>query len=125
MKSGKNLLYLVLGLAFLVSACRDGNGKGDYSGVSDLISDRNKARYHAAENPPEKTRRPPKKAPVNTSPTPSGSSLEKEELSSIVLYDEDIEIVGAESGRTLAKGIAYINKKGQIVRIKILKDQRQ
>lgn len=118
-------LVLVLAVVFLVSACRDEKGKGDYSGVSDLISDRNKARYQAAENPPEKTNRPLKKAPVKSQSAPSGSSAEKEDLSAIVLYDEDIKIVGAESGRTLAKGIAYINKKGQIVRIKILKDQTE
>ncbi|MBU1340856.1 MAG: hypothetical protein KKE44_24595 [Proteobacteria bacterium] len=116
MKSGKKILYAVLGLFFLISACRDDNKKNDYSGVSDLISERNKARYEVAENPPKKrtTNKTNTSAPEVTS--------ENEALSSIVLYEEDVEIVASKSQRILAKGVAYVNKKGQIVRIKIIKE---
>jgi len=120
MKSGNFFLYAFLGLFFLISACQDAKEKNDYSGVSDLISDRNKARHEAAENPSKKSIRPQKTTTTNTS-TPV-SNTKEEELTSIILYEEEINIVGAESGRTLAKGVAYINKKGQIVRIKILKE---
>lgn len=120
MKSGKYFLYAIFGLFFLISACQEDKEKNDYSGVSDLISDRNKARYEAAENPSKKSVSPQK----TTTPSISKPEInsKEEELSSIILYEEEINIVGAESGRTLAKGTAYINKKGQIVRIKISKE---
>ena len=122
MKSGKFYLCVFLGLFFLISACHDDKEKGDYSGVSDLISDRNKARYELAD-PNKKGISPTKKTAAGTS-TPELETKE-EELSSIILYEEEINILGADSGRLLAKGVAYINKKGQIVKIKIVKDAKE
>ena len=61
----------------------------------------------------------------NPSPESSGvprSVRQKADLASDILYEQQVNIVGTESGRALARGVAYINKKGQIVRIKILKD---
>jgi hypothetical protein len=121
MRSKKILWLFLLIILFLISACKDQNdkseNKGDYSGVSELISGRNKARYEIRDNPPVQKKR-------------SGTSLKQnnvqtsreDELASIILYEQDVKIVGSESGRTLANGVAYINKKGQIVRIKIVKE---
>ena len=124
MKPGKMILYTVLGLSLLLCACQDEKGKDDYSGVSDLIADRNKARYAAAKNPPQKSNSTisRKTTPNKINSSSSSSTSKKEELSSVILYEEDIAVVGSKSGRTLAKGVAYINKKGQIVRIKILRE---
>ncbi|MCK5265984.1 MAG: hypothetical protein KAR03_10285 [Candidatus Thorarchaeota archaeon] len=122
MKSRKVLLCVVFGLFFLVSACQDEKGENDYSGVSELISSRNKARHEVAENPPKKIDHSRKKTTNKTSTSKPQVTSKQEELSSIILYDEDVEIIGVESRRTLAKGVAYINKQGQIVRIKILKE---
>ncbi|RLC02392.1 MAG: hypothetical protein DRH34_07470 [Deltaproteobacteria bacterium] len=122
MKLVKFCGYLLFCLFFLLSACQDDKGKNDYSGVGELISDRNKARYEAAKNPPKKSSSS-RKAKVNkVDSSKLKTTPKKEEISSIVLYEEDIEVVGSKSGRTLAKGVAYINKKGQIVKIKILKE---
>ncbi len=111
-----------LGLFFLVSACQDEKGKDDYSGVSDLIAERNKARYHAAENPSKKSVSSTKRTTSKTNTSKSISTPKKEELSTIILYEEVVEIVGSKSGKTLAKAIASINKQGQIVKIRILKE---
>lgn len=124
MKPGKMILYTVLGLSLLFFACQDEKGKNDYSGVSDLIADRNKARYDIAKNPPRKSKSTisRKTTPDKINSSSSSTTSKKEELSSVILYEEDIAVVGSKSGRTLAKGVAYINKKGQIVRIKILRE---
>ncbi|MCD4721740.1 MAG: hypothetical protein K8S13_18045 [Desulfobacula sp.] len=122
MKSAKFFLVALFGVFFLVSACQDEKGKGDYSGVSDLIAERNKARYTVAENPPKKSVSSRKKTTNKTNTSKPISTPKKEELSTIILYEELVEIVGSESGRTLAKAVASINKKGQIVKIKILKE---
>ncbi len=122
-------VYLFLGLVFLVfSSCQDEKEKNDYSGVGKLVASRNKARYEAAENPPPKKRSInktsiPRKNTVDSINTLKPESKSKQEkLSSIVLYEEKIKILGSKSGRTLANGVAYINKKGGIVKITILKD---
>jgi hypothetical protein len=122
MKSEKNVLLVILVLFFLISGCQDDDRKNDYSGVSNLIAERNKARYEVAKNPPKKSVTAKKRTWNKTSTSKSESNLKKEEFSSIILYEEDVEIVGSDSQKILAKGVAYINKKGQIVRIKILKE---
>lgn len=117
MRSGKLFYSVCLLLFFLASACtEDKEKKEDFSGVSDLISERNKARHVAVE----KTL--PSSAEENLSISKPESDSKVEEVSSIVLYEENVNIVGSDSRRTLAKGVAYINKQGQIVKIKILKE---
>jgi hypothetical protein len=122
MKSGKFFLYALLILCFGISACRNEKEESDYSNVSDLISERNKARYEMAETPSKTNSNPKKVTTTNTNTSKPKSNSKKEELLSIILYEEGVEIVSSESQRTLAKGIAYINKKGQIVKIKLLKE---
>lgn len=123
MKSGKKVLFAIVGVIFLISACQDENGKEDYSGVSELISDRNKARYSVAERSSKKEVSSKKQPLDDKADLPaSPSKPTKEDLTSVILYEEDIDIVGSKSGRRLAKGVAYVDKKGQIVRIKILKE---
>ena len=118
---GKTIGYALLGMSFLISACGDEKGKNDYSGVSKLIAERNKARYETKENSSEKSVIKRKTTTSDKRTSPSKKKSGKDELSSIILYEEDVEIVGAKSQRTLAKGVAYINKKGQIVKIKLSK----
>jgi hypothetical protein len=124
MKSEKIIVCLFLSLFLLISACSDEEGKGDFSGVSDLIADRNKARYEVAEKPSQKKQVTQKRVAGQpaTATTRQKTPETKEEISSVVLYEQEIEIIGTESRKSIAKGIAYINKQGQIVRIKILRD---
>ncbi len=123
MRSGKSIVFVLLGLFFLISACQDEKKSNDYQGVSELIAERNRARYStAAENKPKKkTSNQKKYTEKNIVKEPEPVSKQAE-LSSVILYEEQVKIIGSDSGRTLAKGVAYVNKKGQIVRIKILKE---
>lgn len=122
MKSGKLFCFSCLFLFFLISACQDDKEKkNDYSGVSDLIFERNKARHERAEKTPVKNINS-KSQEENIITSKQESDSIAEEISSIVLYEEKVDIIGSDSRRALARGVAYINKKGQIVRIKILKE---
>ena len=128
MRAKNCFVYLLLGFIFLFfSSCQDENEKNDFSGVGRLIASRNKARYDAAEKLPQKeqsvdkTNVSKKNTTDRTNDLKSESNSRQEKLSSIVLYEEKIKILGSKSGRTLANGVAYINKKGEIVKIKILK----
>ncbi len=122
MKSGKFFYFFCLLLLFLASACQDGKEKKeDYSGVSDLISERNKARHVAVEKDTVKNTYS-KSVEENISTSKPEPDPKAEDFSSIALYEEKVDIIGSDSQRTLAKGVAYVNKQGQIVRIKILKE---
>lgn len=122
MKSRSCIVCLLLVLSLLISSCTE-EENGDYSGVSELISERNKARYQSNKDSSDRKKviaRPQKQTPgtlIKSTP----KDEEQEEISSIVLYEQNIEIVGKESGKVLAKGVAYINKQGQIVKIKIVR----
>ncbi len=122
MKSAPFFLCLFLCLFFLLPACRDDKGENDYSGVGKLISERNRARHEIAKSSSQKNSSSKKTTANETNTVKSESTSKKKEILSIVLYEEDVEVVASKSGRTLAKGVAYINKKGQIVKIKILRE---
>jgi hypothetical protein len=112
MKSGKVFLIIILSLFFLISACEDAEDTS-FSGLSQIISDKNKTRYEKAGKASE-LKSQQKAEPV------SREKLKEEELLSIHLYEEAVEIVASDSKRKIAKGIAYINKQGKIVKIKII-----
>ncbi len=122
MKSRKIFLWFFVGLFCLsLNSCKDDN-KDDFSGVSDLIASRNKTRYEVADSAVHEKNETSKKTNDKVNSVKSGSKSKREKLSSIVLYKENVKILGSKSGRTLAKGVAYINKQGEIVKIKILKN---
>ena len=120
MKAKKLFLYIAVSLCFLIFAsCQDEKKDDNFSGVGRLISDRNKARYEKNSDSPPPQSSTEKQKTINK-PTESESS--KDNLFSVTLYEEDVKILGSKSGRVLARGVAYINKKGQIIKIKILKN---
>ena len=123
MKSGKIFVWFFVSLICLsLTSCKNDN-KDDFSGVSDLIASRNKSRYEVADRvAQEKNETSKQKTEDKFNSVKSSSKSKREELSSIVLYKENVKILGSKSGRTLAKGVAYINKQGEIVKIKILKN---
>ncbi len=121
MRSGKLFVCLLAGLVFMVFAsCQDEKKDDDFSGVGNLISNRNKARYEEAEHSAEKKSYTSKRK-ITTKKDAVQSESKKEGLSTIVLYEQRVKILASNSGKTLANGVAYINKQGEIVKIKIIK----
>lgn len=126
MKSEKKIWFAVFGLFFLISGCQDDKGDGTYSKVSELIVDRNRSRLaKKTGNYPRQTGSPEERAAelsrLEDTKVRDKLREREEELTYIILYEEDVDIIASESGKTLARGVAYINKQGQIVRIKISK----
>ena len=120
MKSGIVLLSTFL-LVVLISGCDD--GKDDYSGFSELVAQRNEARKSISGQNAKKSKSDPKTLDHGAKEAGStAKSKQKESVSSIVLYERKIDIIDTSSNVQLAKGIAYLNKEGQIVRIKVIKE---
>ncbi len=124
MKLGKIFLWFFAGLICLsLISCQNDKKDDDFSGVSNLIAKRNKSRYEVAKDAAqEKNNTSKQKTDDKFNSAKSESKPTRKEISSIVLYKENVKILGSKSGRTLAKGVAYINKQGEIVKIKIVKN---
>ena len=114
--------FLIFFLVFFVAvlpSCK--NEDDNYSGVGKLIADRNKMRYRLADE----TRNNKGKTGSSNQKTDSVSknALErvtrKKELSTNVLDEKEIVIVDSSSGKPLGQGVAYVNRKGEIVKIKL------
>jgi len=105
----------------LLTACDD--RKDEYSGLADLVAERNEARKSLSEQTVRKKNLDRQDAKDGLKEdTAIVRSLKKEEISSVVLYEKQIEVVDSSSRMAIAKGVAYMNKEGQIVKIKILKE---
>ncbi len=116
MKQGKVLSCLFFSVLML-SACDD--KKDGFSGLADLVKERQEVRQTLSE----KTALEKQRAKVDSKEDDIIERVKKkEEMSAIVLYERDIEVVDSFSQQPLAKGIAYLNKEGQIVKIKIIKE---
>jgi len=122
MKAGNFVLYAFLSILFLVVACSN-EKPGDFKKVGELISDRNSARYSFAGNKRSKSKS--KVIQEKAQPSAKKDKIEtaKGQTSSAGLVEEKIQIIGASSKKPLAKGLAYLNENGQIVRIKIFKEE--
>lgn len=107
------LLYGTL----MLSACDDKNK--DFSGLSGLVAERNEVRQSISDETARKKVAEKKGVQV----VPKEVVRKKtEEISSVVVYERDIEVLDSSSRMSLAKGTAYLNKEGQIVRIKIIRE---
>ncbi len=124
MKRGRILWSLLFSLMVL-SACED--KKDDFSGLSDLVGERNKVRQTISE---KNLREKALKKQQSNAGSKEAAALDKNkdkkkkktDISPIILYERDIEVVDSSNRMALAKGIAYLNKEGQIVKITILKE---
>lgn len=113
-------IFLMVMLFFCAGCSED--QKGDYKGVSELITSRNQARSSIKKKPGSTTASEQKEtSAAEQHPDQQGVSgrQDEEEISPIILYEEKVIIVSQSSDKKLAEGIAYINKQGQIVRLKI------
>ncbi|WP_321494499.1 hypothetical protein [uncultured Desulfobacter sp.] len=114
--------FLISFLFFFVAVLPACKGEDDkFSGVGKMIADRNRMRYEIAEeagtykgktdSSDQQTDAVPKDG--------SGSVAPKQELKTDVLDEKNIVIVDISSGTPLGQGVAYLNKEGKIVKIKL------
>lgn len=116
-------LPVILALFFILTAVGCDDKKEDaFSGLSGMVAERNDARKTIAEDNAQKKKQSAgafqEKGDTDTGQGGSAGEV----LLVDVVYDKDIDIVDSQSKMTLAKGVAYMNKKGQIVKIKILRN---
>ncbi len=116
MNPGKMVWWAFLAL-LLLPACED--KKEDYTGFSNLVAERAAARQSVSE---EKAREKHKESPGLDAKKDSAKTRQTEEKVSPILYEREVQIVDTSSQKALAKGVAYINKQGQIVKIKLTSD---
>ncbi len=120
MKSGK-VLWCLFFCVLMLSACDD--KKDEFSGLSDLVKERTEVRQNLSEKIVRQKTLEKQGAKADPKEDTSIERVAKKEaISSIVLYERNIEVVDSSSQLPLAKGIAYLNKEGKIVKIKILKE---
>ena len=116
MKSGRIIFWVFLSLLL----CGCDKKKDDYSGLSNLISERNEVRQSISEAREAKKIRDKTLKEDDAQENTTASSRKKKKISTIVLYERNIEIVDSSSRKGLAKGVASLNKEGKIIKIKII-----
>lgn len=106
---------IVLAGAITLAGCE--NDTDQYSGLSELVAERHEVRKNISE---ENAKRKKAIARQNSAKAKTNNTKASEQkVSSTVLYEKQIDIIDSESRIPLAKGVAYMNKSGQIVRIKV------
>ncbi len=113
-------MSLLIFIVALTTVSCGNDEKDDFSGVGKLIAERNKMRYHIADQSED----PKTKAAQNqTGGVTPGRTEEKkiqdQKLSTMALDEKQIIIVDSSSGTPLGRGVAYVNKQGEIIRIKL------
>ncbi len=97
-----------LGMLVILAACDE--KEDPYQGFSNLVAERHELRKSIAkERQGEKAQ----------SQDAEATKEVKTEKPTAVVYERQIEITDAASGKPLAKGVAYLNKEGKITRIRI------
>lgn len=115
-------LFLISFLVLIMAGLSSCNSEDDnYSGVGKLIAERNKMRHQlAGETGNDKRKTGPSDQNTNSVPQKEAERVQpKDKLSTNVLDEKKIVIVETSSGKPLGQGVAYVNQKGEIVKIKL------
>jgi len=105
----------------MLAGCDD--KKDGFSGLSDMVGQRNEARQSISDRTAREKSLEKQEANTGYKEDTALERIKKPEgVSPVVVYERDIEVVDSSSRMALAKGIAYLNKEGQIVKIKIIKE---
>lgn len=107
-------LILISFFLLLCSGCSDKpDDQADYKGVGKLVADRNEARMASAANRQNRE-------------TGSGDDAQGVKInqgrSTEVIIEEEARIVSAASGRIMATATVFLDKKGNIINIRIKKE---
>lgn len=113
------LISFLLFFVAVFPACKGEDDK--FTGVSKMIADRNRMRYEIAEEAGTyKGNTDTSNQQTDAVPKDdAGAVVPKQELTVNALDEKKIVIVDTSSGIPLGQGIAYLNKEGKIVKIKL------
>jgi len=109
------IVLFVFTLIFTSGCNSDDGEKGDYSTVSNMIAERNKARFKVAAA--RKSHSPN----IDKASTPEEIPKEetKEKKLAEMTFEENVVIVSESTGKPIARGTAYLDKTGKIINIRI------
>lgn len=116
------VVICIIGMFAVIMTAACDNEKDDFSGLSDLVAQRNQARDIISKESKNKSSESGKKNVGVLSEDEFEQALEEKEVFTVALYKKNIEILDSLSGETLAQGVAFIDKQGRIVKIKITKE---
>jgi len=116
----RKILWSLLFSVLVLSACED--KQDGFSGLSNLVEKRNEVRQTLSDkNAREKALQ--QQSNVDSKKAVAlDEEKKKAEVSPFILYERDVEVVDSSNRKSLAKGVAYLNKEGQIVKITITKE---
>ncbi len=115
------LVIFIFAIVFTVMVAGCEGDKESFSGLSDLVAKRTEVRQTISKQAGQgkKGNIQPQTYGLKDSKT-LPHKVSDEAISVAILYEKEIEIVDSQSGISLAKGRAYMNKQGRIIKIKIL-----
>ncbi len=108
-------IYAILVLfctSCLISGCKQNKEDTAYQGVGKLIAERHKARVAQSAGKREYTNN-------NKYAGDSTSVSNNQNVSQETISEKEVKIVSASSGRTIARGTAFLDETGKIINIKI------
>ncbi len=121
------VIGVCLGVAVLILGC--GNDGSEYSGFSEMVADRHDVRRAVGEDERAKRRKTTeaqepgvRQGQAVSNSVPSGGSqnpFRKKEKRR--LYERHVLIMDASSKQVLARGVAHVDKGGNVVRLRISK----
>lgn len=101
---------------FFIAGCSNDEEKGDYSTVSNMIADRNKARYNKAAK--DSAKKNFKNDEIEDSEEMLNNKTEDKKFTGMT-FEEEVRIVSESSGKTISMGTAYLDKSGKIIKLRI------
>lgn len=111
------LLFFVFALILVTGCNKEEEKEEPYSTVSNMIAERNKARFSRAAQD-SSSKRAVGNEPVLSDEIPPAAQSERAKLPGITI-EENIKIVSERSGKTIGTGIAYLDKSGKIITIRV------
>jgi hypothetical protein len=106
------------GVCCMFAACEE--KQDPYPGFSNMVAERHEVRK-AISREKEKERERDQAAGVKDQPSSPPAPDRDPRAASTLLYEKQVEITDAVTRKPIARAIAYLDRDGQIVRIRIIR----
>ena len=115
-KTRLTLLFFILTLTLIVGCSKEEENE-EYSTVSNMIVERNKARFTRAAQDASSKKLVDSETPLQDDDV-AAIQTERQKLPAIT-FEENVKIVSESSGKVIGTGIASLDKSGKIVSIRV------
>ena len=111
----KTQLLLIFSVALMICGCSGDKNEDDYKVIGEMIAARNKARQKQSLSIS-------KEQQVEISETDVPSETARDDKT-IMMFEEEVDIISKSTGKVIAKATAYLDKSGKIINIRIRKNR--